>query len=69
MIEDIGAVAQGDPNDNDVEMLVAARVMGVHQSESFYSCFFCKKGVIEKHDGSCGECNLCKTCKYCRWRN
>ena len=31
MIEDIGAVAQGDPNDNDVEMLVAARVMGVHQ--------------------------------------
>ena len=62
MIEDIGAVAQGDANDNnDVEMLVAARVMGVHQFESFYSCLFCKKGIIEKHDGSCGECNLCKT--------
>lgn len=41
MIEDIGAVAQGDSNDNnDVETLVAARVMGVHQFESFYSCFF-----------------------------
>ena len=61
MIEDIGAVAQGDPNDDDLETLVAARVLGVHQFESFYSCFFCKKGVIEKHDGSCGECNLCKT--------
>ena len=41
MIKDIGAVAHSDSNDNkDVETLVAARVMGVHQFESFYSCFF-----------------------------
>ena len=33
---------------------------GVHQFKSFYLCFFCKKGIIEKHDGSCGKCNLCK---------
>ena len=34
MIEDIGAVARGDPNDsNDVET-VAARVIGIHQFES-----------------------------------
>ena len=44
MIEDIGAVAQGDSNDNnDLEMLVAARVMGIHQFESFYSYFFTKR--------------------------
>jgi hypothetical protein len=34
--------------------------------ESFYSCFFCKKGVIDKRDGSCGECNVCKTMQVLR---
>ena len=39
IIEDIGLVAQGDSKNSDVEMLVAARVMGVHLFELFYSCF------------------------------
>ena len=72
----IGPVAHGDGenNDNNVVTLVAATVMGVigvHQSESFYSCSFfflvlSKKETIKKHNGSCGKCNLCKTMQVFR---
>ena len=53
VIDDIGAVAQCSDGDKDdkVETLVAAAVIGVFQLESFYSCMFCKKGMIEQHDG------------------
>ena len=49
MVEDTGAVAQGNCNDNnDVETLVAARVIRVHQLEPLY-LFFCQKGVPYPH--------------------
>ena len=46
--------------DNDTEVL-GAQIIGVHQLESVFSCFYCKRGGIKTTSKSMGICEQCNT--------
>ena len=59
-IEDLKEVAENsfDLDDGDKEVL-GAQVMEVHQLESVFSCYYCKRGGIKTTSATMGSCEQC----------
>jgi hypothetical protein len=61
-IDDLGDVSETDDSDEGVdEVLLGAKIIGVHQLEHLYICLQCKKGKLSSQQGNIATCDLCNT--------
>ena len=61
-ISDIGNVVEDSIEmDVNLDMLLEAKVIGVYQLETIYTCFNCKKGKVTAKTSKYGSCDICGT--------
>lgn len=62
-IDDLSDVPEEDDSDNKGvdEILMGAKMIGVHRLEEVYTCLYCKSGKQSVQTGNIATCELCKT--------